>query len=82
MGKTMRALGLMSGTSMDGIDVALIETDGENRLLLGPAQSYPYSEPFRAQLRLALAEASGLSLRDERPGSLRLTEQYLTDLHA
>ena len=32
MGKTMRAIGLMSGTSMDGIDVALIETDGEDRV--------------------------------------------------
>ena len=32
MGKVMRALGLMSGTSMDGIDVALLETDGENAL--------------------------------------------------
>ena len=28
MARTMRALGLMSGTLMDGIDVALIETDG------------------------------------------------------
>jgi anhydro-N-acetylmuramic acid kinase len=82
MGKTMRALGLMSGTSMDGIDVALIETDGGDALQRGPACSYPYSDPFRAQLRAALAEAAGLRRREERPGSLRLTEQYLTDLHA
>lgn len=82
MGKMMRAIGLMSGTSMDGIDVALIETDGDQRLERGPALSYPYSEPFRAQLRAALVEAARLRRRDERPGSLRLTEQYLTDLHA
>ena len=37
MGKTMRAIGLMSGTSMDGIDVAMIDTDGESRLERGPA---------------------------------------------
>ena len=36
MGKTMRAIGLMSGTSMDGIDVALIETDGEEPCERGP----------------------------------------------
>ena len=32
----MRAIGLMSGTSMDGIDVALIETDGESTVARGP----------------------------------------------
>jgi anhydro-N-acetylmuramic acid kinase len=55
---------------------------GDERVERGPALSYPYSEPFRAQLRAALVEAAGLRRRDERPGSLHLTEQYLTDLHA
>lgn len=81
MGKTLRALGLMSGTSMDGIDVALIETDGEDALTRGPSGTYAYSETFRGNLRTAIAEAVAIDRRHERPGQLALMEQYLTDLH-
>ena len=35
------AIGVMSGTSMDGIDVALIESDGEAQLKTGPSATLP-----------------------------------------
>ena len=63
MGKTMRAIGLMSGTSMDGIDVALIETDGEDHVERGPCAHIPYDAPFRSDLAAALAEARALTDR-------------------
>ena len=50
----MRALGLMSGTSLDGIDAAIIETDGETELVPGPTLSVAYTPEERAVLRAAL----------------------------
>lgn len=82
MSKLKRAIGLMSGTSMDGIDVALIETDGVADVRRGPAFTYPYSEQFRERLRQAVAEAAQIKRRGDRPGVLHIAEQYLTDLAA
>lgn len=81
-GEAWRALGLMSGTSLDGIDVAVIDTDGTRVLGRGHAATYPYSDAFRDKLRLGLAEAKALTCRSARPGRLKLIEQYLTELHA
>jgi len=81
-GDSWRALGLMSGTSLDGIDVAVIETDGERILSRGHAATYPYSEAFREKLRAGLGDAARLRDRAARPGPLRMIEQYLTELHA
>lgn len=52
------ALGLMSGTSMDGIDAALIETDGERVTAFGPATTTPYADDVRDAIRSALGQAA------------------------
>src|SRR5579862_9396371 len=52
--KMRHAVGLMSGTSLDGIDVAAIATDGERRVAAGPALTLPYPDSFREQLRSVL----------------------------
>jgi len=57
-GKMVRAIGLMSGTSLDGIDAALIETDGLDTVTTGPWLTVPYDEAMRAQLR-AVAGGKG-----------------------
>jgi anhydro-N-acetylmuramic acid kinase len=81
MGKLMRAIGLMSGTSLDGIDVALITTDGESHVERGPAMTFPYNAEMRLLLRAALDEAKTLARRDERPGCLPQAERELTEMH-
>src|SRR5688572_439860 len=69
--KTYRAIGLMSGTSMDAIDVALLETDGESVVQFGPFLSRPYPAALRATLLRSPAEDI----------DIRAVERELTDVH-
>ncbi|WP_294283283.1 anhydro-N-acetylmuramic acid kinase [uncultured Sphingomonas sp.] len=59
----MLAIGLMSGTSLDGIDAALIDTDGEGEVRPLAFRGEPYSDAAREQL----AAATALALTFDRP---------------
>src|SRR5262249_40150568 len=82
MAASSRAIGLMSGTSLDGVDVALIETDGERIDRFGPVGYRPYAEAERALLRAALEAGIALEDRTSRPGVLAEAEALVTALHA
>ena len=82
LSKLMRAIGLMSGTSMDGIDVALLDTDGEGKVERGPGASYPYAASTRARIAAAIEAARELERRDDRRGILGEVDAELTRLHA
>jgi anhydro-N-acetylmuramic acid kinase len=54
MSDTGWALGLMSGTSLDGIDAALIRTDGNDIADLGAWITTPYDDAMRSRIREAV----------------------------
>ncbi len=82
MSDVKTAIGLMSGTSMDGIDIALLRTDGENVVRHGPSGYFPYDPGLRAVWQKALVTAKAIRDRRDRPGDLGDAERKLTLAHA
>jgi len=82
MAEILKAIGLMSGTSLDGVDAALVETDGNAVAVPGPALLMPYDLPTRIMLRAVLGDAKEVAKGEPVPYAIRHAERRLTEIHA
>ena len=71
----MRAVGVISGTSMDGIDVTWLDGDGETIEQVGPGATYPYRDDVARRLRAVIADPEAAA------GPLAELERDVTDAH-
>lgn len=72
----MTAIGVISGTSMDAIDVSMVTSDGLDAVSAGPGRSYPYEPDLRRRL-LDLVKAPEIAQHDP----LDELEAEVTDAH-
>ncbi|WP_029673112.1 anhydro-N-acetylmuramic acid kinase [Brevundimonas naejangsanensis] len=79
--KTLRVLGFMTGTSLDAVDMAVIETDGHDILSFGPAGEMKLDSETRAVIEDAIEDAFDWERDEEEPDSFEDARMAVADAH-
>jgi len=81
MKKLITAIGLMSGTSSDGIDASITRSDGEEKLDLVGDFFFPYEEKIRAKIRKLKDKIDKVSDLEAHLTEIDFLEKEITLLH-
>ena len=76
------ALGLMSGTSMDGIDASIIKSDGEDNLEIVNNEYFEYPNDFKKKLSLFIKNTHDNKYINENIGIYKSLEREITLYHS
>ncbi len=82
MGKIYTALGLMSGTSMDGVDLSIIKTDGKSKYNVIFDKYYQYSEKIFKKLTLLRDKIKNKKDLQKQSKQISIIEKEITIFHA
>ena len=80
MDNSFIALGLMSGTSLDGIDASIIKSDGENNLDIIDNKYFNYPEEFRKRLSSFILNINNRADIEENISTYKSLERDLNSL--
>ncbi|MDA9744070.1 anhydro-N-acetylmuramic acid kinase [Candidatus Pelagibacter sp.] len=82
MDNSFIALGLMSGTSLDGIDASIIKSDGENNLDIIDNKYFKYPEEFRKRLSSFILNINNRADIEENKSTYKSLERDITLYHS
>ncbi len=82
MDNSFIALGLMSGTSLDGIDASIIKSDGENNLDIIDNKYFNFPDKFRKKLSSFILNINDRADIEENISTYKSLERDLTLYHS
>lgn len=79
--RTMRVLGFMSGTSLDAVDMAVVETDGDVITAFGPCGERKLTAQTRLAVETATADARAWARGTPEPASFQHAARAVAEEH-